>query len=64
MATSSIYEDFSIHDPKKTAHLIDAVFASQKFEALHPPKKRARKVTELKGNDEVLAFFKGTSTSK
>lgn len=64
MATSSIFADFSIRDPKKAARFVDAVYQSMILENGNTrPKKRRQEVIELKTASEIKDFIRRSRNS-
>ena len=64
MATSSIFADFSIRDPKKAARFVDAVYQSMVRENGNTsPKKPRQDVIELKTVSEIKNFIRRSRKS-
>ncbi len=64
MATSSIFADFSIRDPKKAARFVDAVYQSMVLENRNTSSKKHRQdVIELKTASEIKNFIRRSRNS-
>ena len=60
MATSSIFADFSIHDAKKAARFVDALYQSRKqISAMAGKKRKTLKVNELHNQQDIKKFLTG-----